>query len=390
MAAPSHHYQSSLEGVIDFSAAQPLFANAQERTQAVGRFRRIVNYFEAAEQPAPRYSGCDKYNRPALIRLTFEYARSQESQDKFLKAFFQSLALGMLDDNDGIDLSDDRVVADFGSLLFGFADYLITNFFLPLRAATNKTPQPSPVYHAAVLQAQTQEEQQRVQDFMGTPERLSVLRRNCLIRDRHRCIITRTFDDAEIGARWKQQQPPRDDDGNLFDSDDRFEDLEVAHILPHALTKSENSELDEPRRSAIAILNMFDNGVMHLIEGVDIHRPRNALTLTLNMHRRFGNFNIFFEPVANAAPHTYRICTFLPWIANQFPITRTLFTHPSIDPPSERLLTLHSAIGHILHLSAAGDYIEHILRDMEDLKVAREDGKTQLGVLVSLALRMRG
>lgn len=103
------------------------FANAQERAQVVGRFRRIVEYFEAAEPPASRRDA--KFNRPALIRLTFEYARSPESQDRFLGAFFRSLALGMLDDS--VDLRDDSVVADFRELLFGFADFLMTNFFLP-------------------------------------------------------------------------------------------------------------------------------------------------------------------------------------------------------------------------------------------------------------------
>jgi len=128
MAAPSHRHQSSREGLIDFSADAPFFADEQQRTRAVGRFRRIVDYFEAAEQPAPRYG--NGYNRPALVRLTFEYARSQTLQDKFLGAFFRSLALGMLD-NDSVDLSDESVVADFRSPLFGFAEFLMTNFFLP-------------------------------------------------------------------------------------------------------------------------------------------------------------------------------------------------------------------------------------------------------------------
>lgn len=122
--------------MIDFSAAaaQPSFANVQERAQAVGRFRRIVEYFEAAEPPAStRYP---EYNRPALVRLTFEYARSPESQDMFLGAFFQSLALGMLDDS--VDLGDDSVVADFRPLLFGFADFLITNFFLPRKPSSSR------------------------------------------------------------------------------------------------------------------------------------------------------------------------------------------------------------------------------------------------------------
>ncbi|KAK0655381.1 hypothetical protein B0T16DRAFT_317309 [Cercophora newfieldiana] len=381
MAAPSsHRHQSSLE------TAEPLFANEQQRTQAVGRFRRILNYFEAAEQQAS--SDDDGYNRPVLIRLTFEYARSQKSQDKFLGAFFRSLAVGMLDDDDSVDLSDDSDVADFRSSLFGFADHLITYFFLPLRAATNKTPQPSPVYHAAVQQAQTQEEQQRIQDFVGTPERLSTLRGLCLTRDRHRCVVTRAYDFTEANNRLRHP-PAMDDDGNPLDNSNQYGGLEVAHILPYALTKQLDGELDESRKAAIAILNMFDVGVVYLIKGTDIDRPRNAITLGLEMHRRFGQFEIFFEPVAGAPPHTYRINGFSP-LLSQFPITRTLFIHPSIDPPAERLLALHSAIAHILHLSGAGDYIERILRDMEEGGVVKEDGSTQLGVLVNLALRMRG
>lgn len=94
-------------------------------------------FSEDTEKPASKYG--DKYNRPALVRLTFEYARSSESQDKFLKALFQSLATVVVDDN--IDLTDDSEVAKFRELLFGFADHLIYYFFLPcmllLSAASN-------------------------------------------------------------------------------------------------------------------------------------------------------------------------------------------------------------------------------------------------------------
>lgn len=128
-APPSHRHQSSLEGLIDFSTADLLFANEQQRAQAVSRFRRIVNYFEAAEKQGSSYD--DGYNRLALIRLTFEYARSPESQDRLLGAFFRSLTLGMLEDSDGVDRNRDTVVASFRSLVFGFANFLMANFFLP-------------------------------------------------------------------------------------------------------------------------------------------------------------------------------------------------------------------------------------------------------------------
>jgi len=144
----------------------------------------------------------------------------------------------------------------------------------------------------------------------------------------------------------------------------------------------------ESKKAIIAILNMFDVGVVHLIEDIDMDRPRNAITLTFDMHQLFGNFEIFFRRVADDdTADTYQIQAFRPFLAAQFqfPIRRTFFSHPSIDPPLERLLELHSAIGHVLHLSGAADYINAILSDMED-GVVREDGSTQLGALVNAAL----
>ncbi|GIC94148.1 uncharacterized protein Aud_010643 [Aspergillus udagawae] len=43
-------------------------------------------------------------------------------------------------------------------------------------------------------------------------------------------------------------------------------------------------------------------------------------------------------------------------------------SHRSIDPPFRELLAIHRAIGRILHLSAAGDYIDEFLRDMEEME----------------------
>jgi hypothetical protein len=137
---------------------------------------------------------------------------------------------------------------------------------------------------------------------------------------------------------------------------------------------------------------MFDNGVGDLIGGTDIDRPRNALTLTFTIHNLFSNFDIFFEPVPDAEPHTYRIGSFLhPDIARgMLPAARTvrLTESSTIDTPSPRLLAIHRAIGHILYLSAAGRYIDKILDDVEDPggQGVQADGSTNLGRLVHLGL----
>jgi len=137
----AHRHQSSLEGRLEFSAVIPVFANQQQRAQAVGRFLRIVKYIEGTENPPAQYG--DGYNRPAVVRLTFEYARSFESQDKFLKAFFQCLDLDMLDD--GIKLDDDTKVAAFSEPLFSFADHPHQPFLPPLYAHPGNLNPPAPI-----------------------------------------------------------------------------------------------------------------------------------------------------------------------------------------------------------------------------------------------------
>ncbi|KAK5633398.1 hypothetical protein RRF57_009112 [Xylaria bambusicola] len=371
MASPLHRHQSSLENVINFSP-EPLL-ETELRDHASRRFYSICEYFDTGLIQG-------EFSRPRLVRYTYTYSLSQESGDHFLRAFFQAV---------DIRISGDEVISfeDVRLKFFDFGDYLFNNFFLPVKASTKKTPQPSPALHSAVQEAQGRGGQQ----YVGTGPRLSVLRRDCLIRDRHRCVISRRFDHAEA---WERRNTPggaRDDEGNLLENDpDDPEFLEVAHILPHSLTKvSQGGELDHFKQSALAILNMFDVGVAELIQGPEIDRPRNAITLTTHYHRSFGDFQVYFEPVPDK-DHIYTIKTFYPrYFVRRaaFPIIRELYPTPerTIEPPSRRLLAIHCAIAHILHLSGAGDYIDKIYRDMEEHGV-QADGSTPLGHFVSLAL----
>ncbi|KAK3937569.1 hypothetical protein QBC46DRAFT_366093 [Diplogelasinospora grovesii] len=331
--SPHHRHQSSLEGIIYFSSEPAL--EAGERARARQKLLTVVG-----KKDGSRSGGC-QYNRPLLISLTYEHARSEESQDIFLRAFFQSMALSVDSEND-VDFENNE--QDLGSALSRFADYLLDNFFLPLRASSGKTPQPSPLIHSAIQRAQGG----GVQVFVGTPERVAGLRGDCLIRDRHRCVISRRFDLEEASKRLNMNgDEAEDDDGNPLLAD----------------PKSRNgSQLHPSKKAALDILNMFDSGVIHLIEGNDIDRPRNAITLTRDLHTFFGNFDVFFEPLPDQE-HTYRIQSFLhPMAIQELPLERTLYLTRSrtIEPPSPRLLTLHCAIAHILHLSAAGEYIDKI------------------------------
>ncbi|TPX26217.1 hypothetical protein DIZ76_011678 [Coccidioides immitis] len=116
----------------------------------------------------------------------------------------------------------------------------------------------------------------------------------------------------------------------------------------------------DSKKNTLQILDLFDPGIVHLIDGTKIDSPLNALTLTHGYHQLFGEFRIYFEPVGGSY-------------------------HRTIDPPSARLLGVHHAIAIIMNLSGAGEYIENILRDLEEVDV-KADGSTNLGPIMSLRL----
>lgn len=123
-ASPLHRHQSSLEGIMDFSAKASLVLGPDQRRQARSRFYRIVEYFEVSDGSGDNTS---RNVRPRLVRFTYEYALSEESRDHFLRFFFRATELSM----------EDEVDIDFECLslaFFGCADYLLDNFFIPCTA----------------------------------------------------------------------------------------------------------------------------------------------------------------------------------------------------------------------------------------------------------------
>ncbi|EFW15964.1 conserved hypothetical protein [Coccidioides posadasii str. Silveira] len=227
-----------------------------------------------------------------------------------------------------------------------FADYMVTQFFLPFRASSIKTPQPTPTMLSSI-EAST---------ATGTKQRISDLRHDCLVRDHHRCVVTRKFDITEARRRYERDKNCTDDDGELLEREqrDNFQYLEVAHILPHCLTKvgSGDKDLTESKKNVLRILDMFDTGITHLIDGLKIDSPSNALTLTFDNHRLFGEFQMYFEPTGRAYEYTIHSVESGLLSNPFFPVTRTLTLSPNhtIDPPSPRLLGIHRAISLILKL----------------------------------------
>ncbi|KAI9754018.1 MAG: hypothetical protein M4579_004894 [Chaenotheca gracillima] len=120
--------------------------------------------------------------------------------------------------------------------------------------------------------------------------------------------------------------------------------------------------------------------------GEEIDRPRNAITLTLDIHQRFGQLEIYFEPTA--AWSTKRQEYDVKKHGEYFlfvPVRRVFLEHGMKEIPSRRLLELHAACARVCHASGATEYIERINQDMKEGQV-RADGSTDLGTLIMAGL----
>jgi len=123
MALPHHRHQTSLEGVFDiFESDQRL--EPQKRAQAQRNFQTLIETHEFT-QPND-----GSYKPITLIRLTYEYALSQTSKDKFLQFFFQHMQMPV-----DVSMEELRHICVSKPQLTAFADILIKNFFLPCKTA---------------------------------------------------------------------------------------------------------------------------------------------------------------------------------------------------------------------------------------------------------------
>jgi len=137
-ASAHHRHQTSLEGIMsiegtpgssEVKTSEPQPLEPAQRDRATHIFNQIVNHCE------PLQPEDGPYKRITLVRVTYEYALSQ---DNFLRYFFLDMerdldfseALSLFADFDSWDIQRKNELA---SRLCAFADFLVGNFFLPCK-----------------------------------------------------------------------------------------------------------------------------------------------------------------------------------------------------------------------------------------------------------------
>ena len=136
------------------------------------------------------------------------------------------------------------------------------------------------------------------------------------------------------------------------------------------------------------------------LDGSNIHRATNILTLGTAVHSRFDALRVSLEPIqespvrclpfcSNATisllkllddQHTYLVRT---WPENRHQrygvpqqVTFTDHSNGEIEMPDWRYLKLHHICAKVLHLSGAGEVVETFEREIEQLHVLAMDGSS--------------
>ncbi|KAJ6460399.1 hypothetical protein C8R47DRAFT_1027785 [Mycena vitilis] len=216
-----------------------------------------------------------------------------------------------------------------------------------------------------------------------------------LQRDGSRCLLTGAYDKTDRRA---------EKFAHMTLTGQKSVSLQAAHIIPEGLNNltqssinyAEESELlklfgvevgDDPEKNINqsttmrTMVSTFGSpDLVDELQGVDIHRLENILTINADDHDSMDKLLLWFE--ATGALNEYDICLrdegewpqrpVDPPSLHVFQAVRrvTFRGTPELPAPSPRYLALHAACCRIAHLSGAADHLERVERDLEHFRGA--------------------
>jgi hypothetical protein len=129
MTSPTGHdcHQALLEGVSKLFLSEPP-SEPDQRTRMTEIFKQIISHYE------PLQPEDGPYKHITLLKLTYDYVLSNESRDRFLKYFWESVKVSV-EDEFHFEAWDLERKSELASHLDACADFLVNSFFLPSKLA---------------------------------------------------------------------------------------------------------------------------------------------------------------------------------------------------------------------------------------------------------------
>ncbi|KAJ1299318.1 hypothetical protein OPQ81_000001 [Rhizoctonia solani] len=244
--------------------------------------------------------------------------------------------------------------------LRNLSQYYSSNLLVPMRAKGGQTPKTTE--HPSRQETMDQEtmlNELLMSGRVATRER-STMKNLALRRDNYRSVLSGLVDDISIQA-------------GLVPDTEFASFTQAAHIIPFSFGSN-------PEQAVVwTVLEHFSgmNVAMDLCEQ-NINRLSNILTLTMHEHQIFGRLSGWLEAVPDQG-HTYRMCSQRRYL--EFPqgkVVTFTTTRSEYDLPDPRFIAIHAACAKVLHASGMAEFIDRIIRDLEELKVLAEDGSSDV------------
>lgn len=202
------------------------------------------------------------------------------------------------------------------------------------------------------------------------PKDHKAAKERALLRDGFKCVVSGKYDTKAIAV------------DSISKNDIRqfgIVHTECAHVVPESTyfdvstTRTSSNEKKDYAASVLAVLKRFGYDIENL-NGPKVHSLYNVMTMEKNVHDWFDRLEMWFE--ATNVTNCYRVKAVYDYEYHKLPerITFTTPNHDTLPVPSPKLLALHAACAKVAHLSGAGEYIDKIDRDVEDLGVLSYDG----------------
>ncbi|KAF5372029.1 hypothetical protein D9615_008120 [Tricholomella constricta] len=244
--------------------------------------------------------------------------------------------------------------------LYGLYDHYLKGLLIPMKAQGGRTPAVSD--HPSRRSAEITRE--NLASLIESAKRdQQTLKDLCLKRDGARCVISGIMDMRHALKHLQVYQPG-----------DEYKYTEAAHIIPFGINKTHSNQA---RAKSAEIITLFTGIDISEVNGNDINRLENVMTLSLDEHKKFGGFDIWLEPL-EGQQNAYKLGKANPFASSLPAGTIIQFTdnQTQLPLPDPRYLALHAACAKIAHASGAAETIDAYLRDLETTKVLAEDGSS--------------
>ncbi|KAF5310131.1 hypothetical protein D9619_010377 [Psilocybe cf. subviscida] len=228
-----------------------------------------------------------------------------------------------------------------------------------------------------------------IHDLKNTPPTKYNVRKQALLRDGFKCVVSGIFD-LET---WSALSP----DAKPLHARERLSYTQTTSLFPQCVQGGPK----ESSASAHALLSMFGlESQATALAGAGVDSLHNLITLETSLHAMFDTFDLWLEPV-EGQEHTYEVCCPIAderdLLVGPLPSHITLRVEASAEAkaaeenlvlglPDPHLMAVRAICARVANLSGATRQMERILADIEDSTVLADNGSMATLLATRLAM----